>query len=74
MRDPVVRLRRWLEGEGWWDTGADQKLRADARIEVQSLHHSPFRFSIFTHHIKVRAEFHFEQIAAFYQFMKPSFA
>jgi TPP-dependent pyruvate/acetoin dehydrogenase alpha subunit len=34
MRDPVVRLRRWLEGEGWWDTDADQKLRADARIEV----------------------------------------
>ncbi|KAG0603874.1 hypothetical protein M758_10G127300 [Ceratodon purpureus] len=34
MRDPVVRLRRWLEGEGWWDSDADQQLRAETRNEV----------------------------------------
>lgn len=36
MRDPVLRFRRWLEGEGWWDTDAEQKLRSDARNEVIS--------------------------------------
>lgn len=34
MRDPVLRFRRWLEGEKWWDMDAEQKLRTDARNQV----------------------------------------
>lgn len=35
-RDPVVRFRQWLDHEGWWDAGREQRLRREARQEVMA--------------------------------------
>jgi 2-oxoisovalerate dehydrogenase E1 component alpha subunit len=34
IRDPVLRFRRWLEGQRWWDLEADKQLRSESRKEV----------------------------------------
>ncbi|KAJ7551636.1 hypothetical protein O6H91_06G022400 [Diphasiastrum complanatum] len=34
LRDPVIRFRKWLEGNAWWDEVAERRLRATARNEV----------------------------------------
>jgi 2-oxoisovalerate dehydrogenase E1 component alpha subunit len=37
-RDPVGRLRAWLESKHWWDEGRDKELRAASRKEaIQAL-------------------------------------
>ncbi|KAJ7517070.1 hypothetical protein O6H91_21G025300 [Diphasiastrum complanatum] len=34
MRDPVVRFRRWLEGNGWWNRQKDTELQSHSRKKI----------------------------------------
>ena len=36
-RDPVARFQLWLEGEGWWTSEEEAKLRGEARREVMKV-------------------------------------
>eukprot|EP00249_Psilotum_nudum_P014727 c24971_g1_i1 orf=153-1730(+) len=35
-RDPVLRLRKWIEDNGWWNIEEEHNLRADVRAQVLS--------------------------------------
>ncbi|KAL2610880.1 hypothetical protein R1flu_022572 [Riccia fluitans] len=34
VRDPVLRFKRWIEAQGWWDIDSEKKIRTEARAAV----------------------------------------
>lgn len=34
--DPVARLRKWIERNGWWSREAESELRNDVRQQVKT--------------------------------------